>query len=293
MNNIIEKNEFGFYNLKSKPTAEELQQYYTEKYYQQAKDNYEQDYSDEEVLYFKNKIEQKAFVAERIIKTKGEKSIIDIGCGEGWTLDYFVKKGWKVKGVDYSIYGCNKFNPHCNDLLIVGDIYGSLKLLLDNKEKFSVVWIDNVLEHVLDPLELLTFCKDLVDENGVIIVEVPNDYSILQNFLLENELVSKPYWIAIPDHISYFNKEGLLNLAKAVGLQSAFYMSDFPIDINLLNPYTNYQKDKNKGKACYQAKIAFENLIHSISVEKTVEFYRSMLEIGLGRQLVAFLVPNK
>lgn len=293
MENMVEKNEYGFFALSKKPSPLELKQYYAEKYYQDAKGSYEEEYSNEEVLYFNNKIEQKYEVAKKIIGAENQKTLIDIGCGEGWTLNFFKEKGWLVKGLDYSDYGCRRFNPSCLDALSTGDLYENLDVLIKSNAKFSIVWLDNVLEHVLDPLHLMNITKKLVEKDGVIIVEVPNDFSVLQQHLLSNGTVAKPYWIAIPDHISYFNKEGLLNLAKAAGLDSAFVMADFPVDMNLLNPLTNYYSDKNKGKVCHHAKIKFENFLHTLSIDKTNALYRAMSDLGIGRQIIAFFVPQE
>ncbi|MEK7097420.1 MAG: class I SAM-dependent methyltransferase, partial [Patescibacteria group bacterium] len=98
------------------------------------------------------------------------------------------------------------------------------------------------------------------------------------------------FWVT-PDHLSYFNKEGLINLVKAAGWKNKFVMGDNPIDFNLLNENTNYAKDKSKGKSCHKARIEIDNLMDSISVEKAVDYYRALGQLGLGREIVALFAP--
>jgi 2-polyprenyl-3-methyl-5-hydroxy-6-metoxy-1,4-benzoquinol methylase len=289
MTNVV-LNEYHFYELANKPSMEELKDYYAKKYYQENKGSYEIQYTDEELLYFRNKIEQKYIVLERLLTpSQRTPELLDIGCGEGFTLHFFKEKKWNVKGIDFSDYGCKKFNPDCLPTLLIGDIYEQMLLLTKADSKYDVIWLDNVLEHVLDPLHLLQACKKLLHSGGVVIIEVPNDFSVLQEHLLNRGDIISRFWVVVPDHISYFNQEGLTALAKDAGLETVFTMGDFPIDFNLINPDTNYNRDKTKGKNTHRSRVSLDNLMHSISAEKTVNYYKALADLGLGRQIISFL----
>jgi hypothetical protein len=86
---------YGNYVLRNKPSIEELSKYYSETYYQAAQGGYEFEYSDEELSYFTNKIDQKYRILKEWIDLSNQSSprLLDVGCGEGWTLDFFFKKG--------------------------------------------------------------------------------------------------------------------------------------------------------------------------------------------------------
>lgn len=285
----VVKNEFGFYELKQKPTPDELNNYYSLKYYQESKGSYQKQYCDEEVQYLNNKIEQKYSVISTIISfPKPNPRFLDIGCGEGWALNYFKKMGWEICGIDYSNFGCDIHNPNCLPHLKIGDIYETLDRLIEEKQTFEVLWLDNILEHVLAPYDLLMICKKLVCDDGVMVVEVPNDFSPVQMYLYDKQKIPSPFWIANPDHISYFNKQGLETLSNAAGWDCKYVLGDFPIDLNLFNPDTNYILDKSKGKNSHLSRVEIENLIHSISINKANELYRALGEIGLGRQIIGF-----
>jgi 2-polyprenyl-3-methyl-5-hydroxy-6-metoxy-1,4-benzoquinol methylase len=285
--NPLVKNKYGFYWVKERPRKEDLEKYYSEKYYQEAKGSYEIEYDQAEQDYFVNKIAQKAFVLDQHLNVAKPK-LLDVGCGEGWALRYFKKKNWDVLGLDYSSFGCEKFNPECSANMIVGNVYENLDKLIAEGRKFDVVWIDNVLEHVIDPEYLINNIKNIVSPSGILVVEVPNDFSVIQDYVLRNEYIDRQFWVAIPDHLSYFNKEGLENLLHSNGWKSISILSDYPIDWSLLNPNTNYIKDKSKGKSCHRTRIEFENLVHTLPTDKVINFYKAMADLGLGRSITGF-----
>lgn len=284
-------NKYNFYEAAEKPNQADLEEYYAQKYYQSSHGSYEAEYPKAEYEYFDNKIEQKIFIINKLFKSaaNGQRSLIDIGCGEGFTLGHFKKKGWKVVGLDYSEFGVKKFNPDCLPDLITGDIYQKMKPIVEGGTKFDVVWLDNLLEHVIDPLFLLKECKKLLKPDGVLVIEVPNDFSVLQNHLMKNNYINSEFWVVIPDHLSYFNKEGLAAISADAGFTTEFTIGDYPIDFCLMNPDSNYNKDKTKGKNAHRTRVEMENLIHSISVEKAVNYFKALADLGLGRQIVSFL----
>ena len=286
----VVKNEYGFYELKKKPSSEELGDYYQNQYYQMAKGSYEKEYSKEEIEYFFNKVGQNYEVLTKLIDiSKIEKpSFIDIGCGEGWALNFFKDKGWNITGLDFSSYGCSKFNNHCCTDLITGNIYESIDTLIKKNYKYNCILLSNILEHVLDPAGLLLSCSRLIDSKGILIIQVPNDFSEFQQFLYERDYISRPYWVAIPDHVSYFNLNTLITFCMKSGWVCEYYMADYPIEVNLINENTNYSRDSFRGKSCHNARVVMENYIDKVSRTKTTELYKILAEVGLGRQIIGF-----
>ena len=290
MHKLVNKNRFGFFELADKPTPDRLSKYYAEKYYQNAVGSYEKKYTAEEHAYLNNKIEQRYTIIVDLLAQTDHKgrTFLDVGCGEGWALKFFKDRAWDVWGLDYSKYGCETQNPAYLDNLYVGDIYTNIKSFIRAGCTFDCIWLDNVLEHVLDPLSLVTDCHSLIKGNGVLVIEVPNDFSAIQQHLLENGMISKEFWVVNPDHISYFNKEGLSALCDEAGWATKYVMGDYPIDFNLFNPHTNYIENSAVGKSCHQSRVVIENLLHAISVEKVNELYKAFAGLGLGRQIIAF-----
>ncbi len=291
MDAAIKKNEYGFFELVEKPTLEVLKAYYADKYYQNAEGSYEVSYSDAEKKYFRNKTAQKLLAAIEHVQLPSERAptFLDVGAGEGWSLAHFHDLGWDCVGLDFSSFGCHQQNPQVSAHLVAGDIYESLRNLSLAGRRFDLILLDNVLEHVLDPLALLISLRDLLETQGVLIVDVPNDFSVLQEHLLENGLIDNRFWVVAPDHISYFSPESLAKLARVAGWEVQRMMTDFPIDFFLANPLTNYARDGKVGKACHATRVEIENLMHRVSPEKTVALYEALAELGLGRALTAVL----
>jgi len=286
---LVELNSFGFFSLKEKPSPEELSKYYEKKYFQEKK-TYKKEYSSEEIKYFKNKIEQKFYQITQsgTLLNERQYSLLDVGCGEGFTLNFFKELGWNITGLDYSDFGCKTHNPDCIPHLIKGDIYENIEALLEEEIKFDLIWLDNVLEHVLDPLMMLRQLKKLSSKNGILVIEVPNDFSIVQTYLSDKQMTLKEFWVAIPDHISYFNREGLINICRSANWSFEAMLTDFPIDWFLFNEHSNYKTNKETGKAAHHSRIAIENLMHATSIPKVNAMYEAMGELGIGRQLIGF-----
>lgn len=288
----IIKNKYGFYELLNKPTSQELEVYYSEKYYQDAKSStYDLKYTAQEIQYKFNKILQKNLLIKDII---GEKSglFLDVGSGEGFAIKFFQDLGWSCTGLDYSLFGVKTHNPDQKNSVIAGDIFKNLSEIIKNKKKFNLIWLDNVLEHVIDPFQLMTDLHKILYDNGLLVVEVPNDFSIVQKYLFDKNYIDNEFWVCAPDHISYFSKEGLSNLAISSGWHVNNFISDYPIDWDLFNQKTNYIKDSSLGKNSHLRRIEIENLIHSVSPEKANLFYEALSGLGLGRNITGFFTKR-
>ena len=288
---MVVLNKYGFYEVEDKPSNEELQQYYAKKYYQDGNiSTYRHEYPKDEKAYFINKIDQKYhfLIDEGVLASDQTYSLLDVGCGEGFTLNFFKEKGWDVTGLDYSKDGCQRFHPDCLPNFIEGDIYQELQALIKEPRVFDVIWLDNVLEHVLDPLYLLEQLQGVVSNGGVLIIEVPNDFSVVQQHLYNKGMLKEQNWVVVPDHLSYFNREGLVNICAAAGWKNEGIMSDFPIDWFLFNEHSNYYQNRHMGKAAHHARVELENILHQTSPQKTIQLYKALADLGMGRQLIGF-----
>ncbi len=291
-------NEYGFYMLKEIPSTEEREAYYKNQYYQQGKGAYQARYTDDELCFLTAKLEQKLLIIRRRLddpsypRAHHSASFLDIGCGEGFALSFFKKKGFVVLGLDYSDAGLRSHNADVLGDVTLGDIFDSIQLLVRESSLFDVINIDNLLEHVDDPRRLLEQAALLLKKNGVLIIKVPNDFSALQQYFISSGIADQPYWVVRPDHISYFNSEGLIRLCEASGFECVDLLGDQLIEFSAMNPNTNFIRDKSVGKACHFARVAQENFLHGISPEKTLAMYRVFGEMGLGREIICVLRLN-
>lgn len=289
----LRKHPLGYWEIENKPTSEELQKYYAEKYYQEGKGSYELEYSNDELLYFNAKIEQRWTVLQRHLSpVTGKPRLLDVGCGEGYALAFFRKQGWSVNGLDFSSAGVASKNPDCLDALVTGDIFALLNAEVGAGKTYDVVWLQNVLEHVLDPLDLLKSLRTLVAPGGLAVVTVPNDCSITQRAALAAQHVDSAFWVAPPDHLTYFDSHSLANTTQQSGWQCVEMLGDFPVDWFLFHPASNYVRDRSVGKAAHKARVQIENLINEQPIDDVIQFWSAAAKLGLGRDITAFLRPT-
>jgi len=108
------------------------------------------------------------------VKIAAPDRILDIGASAGVLLDAFQRAfGGEVVGVEpgdaYRAYA------HRHGLSVFANIEDLVKT---NPPRFDLVSMIRVLEHLPDPVDMLRLIrKDLLKENGILLLEVPNFYA--------------------------------------------------------------------------------------------------------------------
>lgn len=288
MDSRLRKNELGFWEVIDKPSPEELQDYYSKKYFQETKGSYEKSYTPEELDYFRFRWELKKNIIERI-RGKKKGSMLDVGCGEGHNLAFFKEIGWTVRGLDYSSFGVENHHPECRDFLITGDLNELLEAEQKQGNFYDIIWVQNVLEHVIDPLRIFEFLSSLVVHDSVVIITVPNDFSYTQLSAKEHNHIDSNFWIVFPDHLNYFSSESLISTSKQMGWIAKEMISDFPVDWFLFHQGSNYVRDKSVGKDAHFARIQIERLLQQNDPDDLINFWSALAKVGVGRNLTIFL----
>jgi 2-polyprenyl-6-hydroxyphenyl methylase/3-demethylubiquinone-9 3-methyltransferase len=110
--------------------------------------------------------------------------ILDVGCGAGILSESLARLGGNVIGVDASKEAIEAGIEHASNSGVYGDanrfggslLYrcSSAEDILKNGEEFDLVVSMEVLEHVLNPLEFLKVCTELVRPGGGICLSTIN-----------------------------------------------------------------------------------------------------------------------
>jgi 2-polyprenyl-3-methyl-5-hydroxy-6-metoxy-1,4-benzoquinol methylase len=290
----------GYKVFQELPNQNELNSFYAMKYYQNlAKDStYQIEYSVEENLERSLKIELlyefiKLHISKNLeilppgsITKIQRKKFLDVGCGEGYVLKFFRDHAWEIVGVDFSTHAIRTNNPELESFIIQGDVYELCSSMEGKGYKFDVIFLGNVLEHVLEPVALIDQLKNLLEKDGLLVITVPNDFSDIQSFLLDNGKVDSEYWITYPDHLNYFNLDNLSKLLLDRNLPVIDQFSDFPIEWFLVNSNSNYILNKLLGKDAHNARLSIATLINSSkNLEVKMNFWRSLSALGMGRTI--------
>ncbi len=147
-------------------------------------------------------------------------NFLDIGCGEGKALIEAYKSGWKVTAIDITdnrIEGARS-----NEINFVKGHFLEIGL---PSNSFDFIYLDSVLEHVLDPIAYLVKVRSLLKEGGIVYIGVPNEDSLF-NFIRKIIFIVvgrvnvpvkiKPF--DVPYHVIGFNKKSLIFAANKVYL---------------------------------------------------------------------------
>lgn len=130
-----------------------------------------------------------------------DKSVLDVGCGTGDFLLKCKKNGWNVVGVEPN---SNAYNLAKTKLSKgrASKIYSDIIVM--NTEKFDVITLWHVLEHVPNLSEYILKLKSLLKPNGVLLIAVPNYKSYDASYY-------KIFWAAfdVPRHLWHFSKKSI------------------------------------------------------------------------------------
>jgi SAM-dependent methyltransferase len=104
-----------------------------------------------------------------ILRTwKGEKSICDVGCGDGRFAIDFAQKGCRVHAIDFSPSALVRLKNRAAHYGLADLLKGldapqdARKLTVEKENRFELVVIANML-HYLSPLEVIQLIKDFAD----------------------------------------------------------------------------------------------------------------------------------
>lgn len=274
----------GAYSVNPLPSQQDLRNFYKQ-YWQTRNTPHTSTYTRAELMY----LESKFNVLLSLIPLKDYEAL-DIGCGEGHLLKKLTQDKIKATGIDFNDFGISKFNPSVLNKFKQGDVMQLLHQYNLKGRKFDVIFLNHVIEHVLDPRKLLKSIYQIIKEKGYLVVSAPNDMSQLQMSL--KNLQVKEYFYRFPDHLHYFTAISLKSLLHKSQFEFVDGIADFPIEWFLLNKYSNYVLNPQLGKEAHHARVYLENFINTGDVNKAAQFWRSLFEIGQGRSITIIAKPR-
>ncbi|MFH0969415.1 MAG: class I SAM-dependent methyltransferase [Patescibacteria group bacterium] len=139
------------------------------------------------------------------------KSVLDIGSGRGWML-YFLKKYFKYQVAAGTQISENAYKFSKEKLKL--EIYNQDLLELDFGRNFEVITLWHVLEHIADPEAYIEKISEMLENNGILLIEVPN-------FNSWSRILSKSYWLALDPthHLTFFTQDSLKLLLEKYNLK--------------------------------------------------------------------------
>ncbi|MFZ5803175.1 MAG: class I SAM-dependent methyltransferase [Candidatus Omnitrophota bacterium] len=282
--------QFGFKYLKPIPSQKQLDEFYRRKYYRLSVAPQIKRFMKGGAVARK----EKAWYAKtlwtdvrdslRRWKPKGQGRLLDIGAGTGDFARFMAQNGWKVTAIEPSLAATQKA------LRSGVSMFPSIEAYEEEAGtgRFDVITFLNVLEHVPHPVAVLKHYASRLKKGGVLVAQVPNDFSPLQ-LLAQKKLRKKPWWIFIPDHCNYFNAASMRKIFRHLHFKELDCLSDFPMELFLLFG-DNYIEDPQTGARCHQKRVRFDTGLPA-SMRRSI--YQSLSKVQVGRNLLFFARKGK
>ena len=281
--------EYGARELDPKPADAEIGNFYLSQYYELLKSGKRApdirrlmdggDNAQRERDWLRHGLY--ADIADSILTFAPGMSTLDVGCGAGELVAFLKDQGLEACGFEPSELAVSVAREkelevhHAN----FDDFVANCR---EQQRRFDAVSMVHVLEHVPDPKLLLTSMRDLLNEGGILIVDVPNDFNPLQEAARE-ALDLEPWWIIRPDHISYFGFDSLETLLQICSYEIVDRYTTFPMEFFLLMG-RRYTEEPATGAQCHAERRSFE---HALPTSLRRKLYRAFAEIGIGRDCIA------
>ena len=282
---IIACDVCGFRHVVPLPDPSSLERAYREAYYTEEKPSFLAHAAEDAewaALSYCDRLES----FEELLP-RHRRRLLDIGCGPGFFLKTAKERGWIVKGVEPS----RQAAAHARSLRVdvVEDFFNQRTAA--QLGRYDVVHLNNVLEHVPNPLEIVRLARDMLARRGVLCLNVPNDFSPFQTGA--RAALSLPeWWVAPPHHLNYFDFETLGRLVSRAGFCVVERSTSFPMELFLLMGL-DYTTDPALGRACHNQRKRFDMALETSGLQETRRaFYRALATAGIGREAVVIAVKQ-
>lgn len=174
------------------------------------------------------------------------KRLLDYGCGNGSFLNEAYKSGFKCCGVEFNNRVVTKLKATYRDF----DFF-NVDDFAKSDEKFDVIHISNVLEHLPNPKETLVRLINNLNDDGVFLVYGPieNNFHISllfrKLFFGVRKLIFRRANIHAPTHLFYSDRRNQEKLFLSVGLATEFFLVEeqaWPFPANTKQAKTFFKK---------------------------------------------------
>jgi 2-polyprenyl-3-methyl-5-hydroxy-6-metoxy-1,4-benzoquinol methylase len=157
---LCQCNECGYTFDSPRPTSEAIAEFYSKP---TQYDDWISELANRDGLWLRR--------IEKLKATKKEGTVLDIGAGIGQFLHHAKPLYQNVFGTEVSSSAISNAKAKYG----IDLIQGSIEKIDFGNQKFDNITMFHVLEHVHDPKSVVQKCCDLLTQDGIYVVSVPND----------------------------------------------------------------------------------------------------------------------
>lgn len=159
-------------------------------------------------------------------------AILDIGCANGGLLSILQERGFNnLTGLEQSMECVNYIKKGRGIRVIQGGIFNKqFEEMGFMEEKFDLVILSHVLEHICDFQSALDFIDGKLKENALLYIETPDAASY-------SRYPKVPFYYFDCEHINHFDLQHLKMLFETKGYSVQCYaQKEFPVSEDMLYP---------------------------------------------------------
>jgi 2-polyprenyl-3-methyl-5-hydroxy-6-metoxy-1,4-benzoquinol methylase len=251
----------GYIQVVKKPENEEIEKIYSQSYFSHSK------YGDLKTL-------QREYRRRKdiMIKYLGKgSSILDFGCAQADFIN-FAKSDFVFWGLDYSVEAISLAKQDFPELKEKLFTLNQINDLPDKYFKAVVIW--DVLEHLWNPVELLSVILSKLDDNGFVFISSPKPDSFFAK-------LTGRFWpfVTPPEHLGFFSKKTIFMIA----------------DMLNLTVEERFSKGKwvNIGFLFYKLKRIFPRLVPNALIKLFQKKYSSKISLYIPTNDIQYIVLKK
>ncbi len=282
---LIEKN--GYLQVFPIPKDEELKEWYENEYFfNNPSTDGDLEISHEITVLFSLILQVLDELSNKYIYPK---TILDLGCGEGYFSRLFKSNGFITYSADFTDKTVKICSPSLlNDCKYFesGDVLN--KTFFDNKA-FDFVFVKNLIEHVKDPVVAINSIHNYLLPDGVACISVPNDYSIFHKNYLKDLAKEEAGFFIPPTHLNYFNIESFKTFLTTNDFEIIDAFSDFPMEQFLLTDDSNYYYKPDFGPIAHNIRTNFMSILAEHSIKNSLNLCREFYKNNIGRNSYVFV----
>jgi 2-polyprenyl-3-methyl-5-hydroxy-6-metoxy-1,4-benzoquinol methylase len=176
--------------------------------------------------------------------------LLDVGCGNGDFLHRMYKRGWSVTGIDFDAKAIENAKKRAGEgsIFLNTDLSGAR--FPDNS--FDAITMSHVIEHVPDPVALLTEVRRILKTPGQLVITTPN----LQSF---GHQKFQDCWAGLdaPRHLQIFSLPALQMCARKAGFTTMKASTSAANGDGLFGISFGFEEAKAKVDFKYEMKAQF------------------------------------